>query len=378
MLNHYTNSVDTAISILTSQSFRMTRSSLVSTDNNEINHMLDIINKMNEFKEIKGKVETSQDRFRFRKVIKTKSAMGKNAQKGLYRDIYLEITRCLVTKYYYDNNIAIGNLLSKVLRDETYMACFTEEDYSAHHLGVYGDVCFTFNTNNVFQHIDGFQFLSNEILYLDTERFSLMGKIASQFVNYIKETEGISNQKYLDQIYEEILSITYPLNTYNNKIHNFTNRFLELTKENCFESELVREIEASASNVLSQLGFNYTQVVQYVDERTRNLRQASIKPFLNDENLAQHYNGIPNPLAHFGNLPCCFIKSVNYKDDKEYRIIALPTQLNQVTERYITVPINMDGLVKITLNPKMQNKIEAQTQIQQLLKQLGLSHVQVV
>ncbi|WP_337982361.1 hypothetical protein [Lysinibacillus sp. C5.1] len=372
MLNHYTGSKNSAISILKSKKFRMSRTDIVKTDDNEINHYLDIINKINEISEILIKLDEAENTFMFSRVLKIKEQRDK-----LIKDAFRTLFRCITTKFYYDNSLAIGKLASEILRTESYMACFTEESSSAHHLGIYGDVCFSFADNDVFEKINGFEIFSNEIRYLDTENFSELGNTAELFIDLLKTQERglFDDTKFIDQFYEKLLSINYSQEEYFKKIIFILNEFNSIKLKNKDEFNLHNQL-FTTSKVFIALK-DSINVCNYLDEHTRSIRQNRFKDYLKDGGLVEYYMGIRNPFTHHINLASCFIKDIKFKDDKEYRFIALPTKYNQ-NQNYIEVPINTRNLRKITINPDLENRENAVSEIEEVLKNFGYKDVEVI
>lgn len=404
MLTHYTSNVDTAISILSSGFFRMSRCTEVKTDNNEINHTLNIINNINELAEINGKLETAMRKTEFFKEKENKWTSLNKKRKKLtkkefnssmnpiflenYRDAYQEALRCLITRFYYNNKIALGNVLSDILRNESYMACFTYEESSHHHLGTYGDVCFTFKTEkSPLKKIENFALKEEKVIYMEIEKFQSLGVVAKKFENSLTSLENIQMTNKVEPLYNSFFKKNYSRLTYMQKTQKIHNNFKSIYK-NYNKESIVKEYEGITADLMRKLELNNETgaVILYLDKRTRDVRQNKIQDYLEDSTLIEYYAGTANPLPYALNITSCFIKPIKsiingdeflYENDKEYRVIALPTAENKVTQKYIEVPLDLKQIATIKLKENMKNKEINILKIKECLKNLNLSDVVV-
>lgn len=404
MLTHYTSNVDTAISILSSGFFRMSRCTEVKTDDNEINHTLNIINNINELAEINGKLEIAMRNIEIIKKKENKwTSLNKKTKKlakkelnspmkpnffRYYRDAYQEALRSLITRFYYNNKIALGNVLSDVLRNESYMACFTYEDSSHHHLGTYGDVCFTFKTEkSPLKKIENFALKEEKVIYMEIEKFQSLGIAAKKFENSLTSLENIQMTNKIEPLYNSFLEKNYSRLTYMQKTQKIHNHFKSIYKSYNKES-IVKEYEGITADLMRKLELNNETgaIILYLDKRTRDVRQKKIQDYLEDSTLIEHYAGTANPLPYAFNITSCFIKPIKsmingveflYENDKEYRVIALPTAENKVTQKYIEVPLDLKQIAAIKLKDDMKNKEINILKIKECLKNLNLSDVVV-
>lgn len=366
-LKHYTNSYDSALSIIKSKQLWMGKVG-VAKDSNEILHYLKIFNNIHIVNDIKGLLRKTNP----------------NSKDSMY--VYL--MSCIAQSYYYKiNQLQLGNVFGDVIRDESYILCFTEDDDSTFHEHEYGPVSFVFSENPLdVNKYSEFEFLEKRIQYIDTQEFDLLETAISNF--YEKTVYRFESFDSNEHLYNLIASLRKSIKENLNKkqqkalrkeferdskqLFDFTESFIIH-----FNDILNRFLNDSNSDILEK-----KSIGNYLEEKINKERENKILSFDDPGSARIHKrNGTfkhNNSKDHLHNLISCFLKDIEFENDNEVRVIALPNSSYQNSDgNILKVDLRMEKLVKVEVSKSLENREEILEGIKNELSKKNLHQVEV-
>ncbi|MED4046169.1 hypothetical protein ABEY65_03075 [Priestia aryabhattai] len=368
-LRHYTNSKESAISIINSQQLWLGKTGQALKDDDEINHYMKIFRLAHALDEIQR-------------------LLGHNApfnpRLSLYETYILGLSQSYFIK---KNQFMIGDVFSEIIRNESYIICFTNEDESNFHDSKYGPVSFVFKESPLREDLyNNFKFLQSEIIYIESDSFSMLElelnsfyeNVLSPFLeiihhedfnnHYIKITQLIKEKLDKSNQKSERKKISKHLNKLIQKTSSDTERFNDIVKEFFTTHPLSKD--------------KVSQIVDYLEKRVNNVREEKILSTFKEQDARNHrarrtFSKVPRE-GHLVNLSSCFVKDVRDEDDKETRIIALPSSIDEnLKENKLKVDLNMSLLEKVIISPEIENREEVIEDIKAALQGIGLDSVEV-
>jgi hypothetical protein len=366
-LRHYTNSYESAISIINSKQLWLGRIG-VAKDTNEVLHYLNIFNNIHTIEEIKGIVS--------------------QLESPPTESLYIFLIQSICQSYFYKvNRLQIGNILGEVLRKESYIVCFTEDDSSIFHEQEYGPVSFVFSNNPLeIEKYPQYDFVEKRVQYINTKEFDVLNRLIEEF--YIKSISKYEHFYTNENFFNMLYGIrSFIKNNYNKKEQKALRKKLIKDAEELFTS-CKKQIEAF-KKILNEIfsGDNkdilkMKGIGQYLEQKINNVRENRILR-LDDPKSAQ-YHRIMGTFkhnireTHIKNLISCFLKDIKFKNDNEIRVIALPNSNHFNKDgNILKVDLNMKLLEKVLVSSSLENRTEIISMIKNELIKNGLNHVEV-
>lgn len=365
-LRHYTNSKESAVSIIKSKQMWLGKTGEALKDRDEVNHYINIFRLFHSLDDI---------------VTSLNKKSSHDSKVNLYENM---IKSLFITNFYSKNRIMIGDIFADVIRNESYIICFTEDNESNFHESKYGPVSFLFSDNPLLENkYEDFRFLTKQIIYIDSKEFINVENELEEF--YEKAFQPIK-EILNDQEFHQMLI----------DIHDLIKEKFDKKESKTLRKELIKNGENLKKNTLleyeimtktiknfhEETDFDVDKVSYiggYLESRINKVREDRILSHF-EENLAKHHrlNGTFRQVqkdGHERNIISCFLKDIIDKDDNETRIIALPVSRNtNLMENKLKVDLDMSLLKEIIVS-NSEDKENTIKEIKSALEEMGLEHV---
>lgn len=359
-LRHYTANLESAKSIIASKELWLRRTGEAPKDEKEVNHYFKVFNDFHTIAALKEYKKGREMNFSSGEVTKL---------LGTYNELM-----------YRKKSLRIGDVLEKILKEQTHIICFTEEENeSVFHNKTYGEICFQFNDNPLKQ-INGFNIVKQKVTYLNTEKFadshadleSLYEDLINKYLNGFDldmELHGLHMQ--VDKFYNEKIIKEGEIDKF---LKSYI-RFEDVDKQR-------RHLHAL---LLTENNEELNGTAQYLTKAVNELREREMLKLFSDKN-AQALKNMgtfkhpENINMHKQNIAACFIKGRDFKNDKETRIIALPNKNYTYKESYLKVPYNTNVLEKIIISQDIEFSKRQQyvSDLKSALSEAGINNVQII
>lgn len=364
-LKHYTSDLKSAKSIIDSKELWLRKTGMTK-DSNEIFHYFDIFNTLNTIEDIS-------------RILKTNTPS--NPKNSLYENYIASI---YLTYFYQTNKLQLGQVLADVIRDESYIACFTEEsdNKSGYHEDSYGPIAFVFKENplRVKENKD-FVFVQAKIHYINKKDFDILLEVVNELFNdsimrYIEPSKFEDINSELFQLVD-IISKSCNKNEQKKRRKGLNRSFEGLETKSISSRERL-------GSILKDLAFDLKgelELASYINQRVNDIREKKISDYYPQEIAGAmkktgmfRHNKTPE---HTWNLIACFVKDIQFSDDEETRIIALPRNKN-VNRDNLKVDMDMELIEKITVSTKIGNRELVVQELKDYLDSKGLSRIRVL
>lgn len=365
-LNHYTNSV-AAISILESGVFWMGRTGEAKRDQKEINHFFQTFIYDHTYTEIQNLLHTEK--------------LGPSGEPAL-----IGVLQTIAQSFrYFKDRLSIGEFVASILRNESYMVCFTETEFNSvtFHGSEYGEVCFSFSKNPfVNKFTEYFNMIEEKVTYLDTSKTEVISEgILKMYKVILKDLKEIVNK---DNSLDGMLLELYDFNMKKYEKLDTQKILKQMIKDVDKLHQEYKYIYDDFINTIRQLlqskGKQKMEVAEYIDKKVIELREPKLLSLFS-ENFANIFKATgqfrkSNIVGHVNNLISCFIKDVEFVKDNETRIIALPKKEFKHPENGILqMPYDLGLLRSITVSPNCKNRESVINKLQNLLDSKQANHV---
>lgn len=190
-LRHYTNSKEAAVSIIKSKQLWLGKTGEALKDRDEVNHFI------KNFRVIHALID-------IKKIVNINYSY--KPQRSLYENLILALSH----EYFLTRNyFMIGDFFSEVIRNESYIICFTEDNKSIFHESKYGPVSFLFSDNPLREEkYTNFRFLQREITYIDSNAYDRLEVELNHFYEIVLSPFlKVLNEEEYHQIYTSIPEI---------------------------------------------------------------------------------------------------------------------------------------------------------------------------
>lgn len=269
------------------------------------------------------------------------------------------------------SNTSISGVLAEFLRENSYLACFTQTE-NDFHTTEYGGIGFVFESNpfepSGFSR--RFKLIEEKVMYFDANKINNLQQEHSEFIiNKLFATDQSSNVltfmrkciRQLEKGFKSYESVLKELMRDGKKTADLD--FQKLIQNDLEMKEIInflnREVSILRSREYSKLGATRSKSKKEIAEKNRKV-----------ENIAP---------ALGSNLITCFMKDNRFQPDNETRILALPKNrraLDNPSDSHLPISFNRRMLKKIVVDSN--KKEEDIYKLKELLSELNMNHVEVI
>ncbi|UAT31469.1 hypothetical protein K7T73_04345 [Bacillus badius] len=347
MLIHYTTDIRSAKSIIESKELWL-KSVGKTKDENEIYHY------MNEF----NKFHFQKERLGILKRILNKETDTRAKSEIEQLNINLEMWKRKI------NN---GTELSNILRNYSYLICFTEEENSQFHDSFYGKISFEFTKNPLGNNHLTHYFLEDKVRYFDAHQLNnikaqdceQMAFLTSLTTKMTKKLIKKTNTYYKN--YEAIL--TENINKWLGDYESIRKPDPDLVDTVIFISDLMER------NRIEKRVDYYCEIGLVDNEQKKGYEMLL--------NLERNSKEAQNTTLI--NLLSLFLKDNQFSNDKETRIIAIPKNKEGLfSQEFLKVPYDLSTLSKIRVSSTLQDREEVIKDLRLFLESKNLREVKVI
>ncbi|MCW1927405.1 hypothetical protein [Bhargavaea beijingensis] len=354
-LKHYTSNLESAKSIIHSRQLWL-RNTGMTKDSEEIFHYFNIFNDLHVIEDINSLISKN---------------FNPNSKASLY-EFY--ITSLLFEHYYKEHSLQIGQVLADVIRNESYLICFTEESGSMYHEDSYGPIAFLFTDNPLIKNDISYQFIKNKITYISKEKYEVINKTANDIFKVSDLPRYYNSHKLLNEV---IKYAQDELSGYSKSEHKRKRK--DLLK---LLTPLIQSIQLATKDFSAEISplFILSEQINpdindYLNNRVNEIRKERIL-----DRFSPEYRAISGDMFHAEkafehgkNLISCFIKDSQFEKDNETRIIALPLSKQTNEGNNLKVNINMNKLEKISVSQSVENRKFLISELKDFVQSRGLN-----
>ncbi|TYS61996.1 hypothetical protein FZD47_18075 [Bacillus infantis] len=358
MLIHYTKDVDSATSIL--ESGQLWLKSLGKTSDNE-----EVLHYMREFNRYHylGELNLILDRF----------LQHKNKEELSIEAVVSTIAQ---NKAQWLEGISYGAALADILRDHTYLICFTENEESEFHNEEYGDISFEFSDDPLVKtNVRSSIFLQEKVEYFNSHELEELQSSYQESLLSDEEIEQLNTriEQNLDELDIDVheflrtwkVAASYQLYKFNRtllpKVREWNKRF-NFTKSNRFE--VTQAISFLNKLMVEQRAERKTIYLKKDDHFKRKIIRDSGNYELNGQTKQ--------------NLMGCFLKDNKFIKDSETRIVAIPKNRDALVDSdWLKLPFAPSKLTRIKVSPHNPNRDEIIRRLQGVISSNGYTSCSV-
>lgn len=357
-LIHYTNSLESAKSIIASKELWLGRSGEAPKDNDEINHYLKIFNDFHTIETFNNYIVKSEKKRTEIEIL-----------GGLYNELI-----------HREKKERLGDVLAKILKEQTHIICFTEEDdISDYHEQTYGEIRFEFKKNPL-KHIEGFELVQQKIIYLDTTEYN---KYKVELDDFFKNLSDRYLTKLNLNVKRDELKAIFEDNYKNGNIPEINMIDLKDLFYEHIDIEIQKKHRYNIESIVTSLNTeSFKNNIIYINNEVNDIRESLIlkrcSPFYASMfKIMGTFRHVDTMITHLINIGACFIKDKEFENDKETRIIAIPNKKYTYNERYLKVPYDPEQLIKISVSEKIQST-EREKYIREIKEELEKNNIKGV
>lgn len=367
-LRHYTNSKEAALSILRSKQLWLGKTGEALKDKDEINHFIKIFRFAHAFKDIQNKL---------------KITVPPLPQISLYESLVLSIYH---EYFLIKNNCMIGDVFAEVIRNESYIICFTKENDSTFHDSKYGPISLVFSKNPLQEEkYSEFKFLTREITYIRFDEFSKLDielnkffeEGLAPFLAIIKDLEYHKSSEVIGEIIRGNFDKKESKKARKNIITTGENLIMNTSHDMDTFYSIIHKFQTN--NNLDQ--DKISEIGSYLEDKINKVRETKILGTFEPRWVGRHrLKGTFKNLSvkgHKGNIMSCFLKDIRDENDNETRIIALPTSEYINNDNKLKVDLNMTLLEKVIVSQEIEERDTVIKEIKSTLRELGLNQVRI-
>ncbi|WP_282155733.1 hypothetical protein [Cytobacillus gottheilii] len=370
-LDHYTSDLRAAKSIITTQELWMGNTGKAPKDANEILHYFNIFNDYHNITDLSTLINNPD----------------RNNNQNTHDPLLIRYIMGTAHSYFMrENKLRIGDIFASVIREESYIVCFTAgtDDNNDFHTDTYGPISFHFKENPLIEDKDEFVYIEAPVHYLDTNKLSNINSVLNEMydVLLLPYHEFFNRYAMLDTL-QFALRKSLKANYNSNGKKKERNNVLKELKTR------LEQISTTTEDFSSQVRYYNlfmesnmdANVLNYLRTRVARIReQQSMKKISLASREIFRKNGTfrySDPDGHTRNIISCFIKDKKFENDNEIRVIALPKKEFINPENKLRSSYDIKKLEYISVSKNYPNREIAINELQELLITLGHTHVKV-
>ncbi|MGK9183783.1 hypothetical protein KXS12_16160 [Priestia filamentosa] len=366
MLIHHTSDINSAKSIISSSELWM-KCVGKTKDTNEIYHFMKEFNRHHYLHEVDGILDNLI-----------------NYEKINDYTILDIIYGIIENKVAWQNGISYGAVFSELLRNNSFLVCFTENSQSNFHSQEYGDISFEFSKDPLMkENIASHVFIEEKIIYFNSKEIYNLQNIESE-PGLNKESDMLSNEEkskeeivtFLEETQEHLSTLGF-LKELKEDTRVKMNRIDRIMLQNIVKWRKKMSFLKKENPVLDSAVRFLTK--EMVKERARKKTEFNKE----DENFYKELIRTSKKYDLMNqtklNLIGCFLKDKEFVSDAETRILALPKNNSGVKmgSDWLKVPFDKKKLKKVRISPEKKDKKDLKIELEQVLKENGYREVSV-
>ncbi|WP_219834079.1 hypothetical protein [Paenibacillus sp. R14(2021)] len=348
MIVHYTRDIQSASGMLSSKELLLSRIGSLDSQN-DILHYLKEFNRLHYMQDL---ISTFQQA-----LVMISTMPGVNQQQFFMHTL----TAAQLRKQAYQAGVSLEGSLSRVLKQNSYVASFTEEVAASFPSTACGEIAFVFDGNPL-RAPRGFELLFNKVHYADAEKVDRLqaagGDNLAKFMESISQEPGMS---YAGILAAYIKRLEKQQQAYAGIIHEIIDELSSKDQTDAYTPLDYKSHEGAVDAIHSRI----------VEEYTTLFRQETGQKPLTKNEIKQRLKDHPEMAeSTWLSIRSVLVKDEAFKAENEVRAVLLPQSKEQFNQTKKQLPVGFDtGLLKkIVISPSCESKAEWKAALEEALR----------